>query len=262
MSIQLNISDLHVLVQKKEILKGVTLRVNKGEVHAIMGPNGSGKSTLAQVLFGHPNYAVTQGSIDFKGQNIVNLSPDKRSHLGLFIAFQAPQSVPGVNIATFLKQAVNAQRRANDATSKSLKIREYRELLTGTMEGLKIPPEFADRYLNAGFSGGEKKKSEILQLAMLKPDIAILDEIDSGLDVDALRVVCENILKLKNETGMGVLVITHYPRILKYLQPDAVHLLMNGRIVKSGDASLAHIVEEKGYDWLMEPSYVSSMAQL
>lgn len=252
MDIQLTIQELHVSTADKEILKGINLSVAKGEVHAIMGPNGSGKSTLSQVIFGHPNYSVTQGSIEFKGQSIVDLSPDKRSHLGLFIAFQAPQSVPGVKISSFLKQAVNAKRRAKDASYKGMKIREYRELLTGTMDELKMKKEFSDRYLNSGFSGGEKKKSEILQMAMLKPDIAVLDEIDSGLDVDALRIVCQNILKLKEETGMGIVVITHYPRILNYLKPDHVHVLMNGQIVKSGDASLAHTVEEKGYDWLTQ----------
>lgn len=252
MDTQLAIQDLHVSTADKEILKGINLSVNKGEIHAIMGPNGSGKSTLSQVIFGHPQYKVTQGSITLGGTSIVDLSPDKRSHMGLFIAFQAPQSVPGVKISSFLKQAVNAKRRAEDPSYKGMKIREYRELLTGTMDELKMNKEFSDRYLNSGFSGGEKKKSEVLQMAMLKPDIAVLDEIDSGLDVDALRVVCQNILKLKEETGMGLLVITHYPRILNYLKPDQVHVLMNGRIVKSGDASLAHTVEEKGYDWLTQ----------
>jgi Fe-S cluster assembly ATP-binding protein len=217
-----------------------------------MGPNGSGKSTLSQTIFGHPKYTVTKGSVQFKGQELTTLSPDKRANLGLFLAFQSPQSVPGVKIANFLKQAVNSKRRAADAKDKGLKIREYRELLEGTMGKLRMKPEFAQRYLNDGFSGGEKKKAEILQLAMLKPDIAVLDEIDSGLDVDALRVVCEGVQELQREHGMGILIITHYPRILKYLSPDRVHVMLDGRIVKSGGAELAHTLEEKGYDWLRE----------
>lgn len=252
METQLHIDNLHASVDNKEILHGIDLTIKKGETHAIMGPNGSGKSTLSQVIFGHPNYEVTQGSIKFKGQNIVELSPDKRANLGLFLAFQSPQAVPGVKIATFLKQAVNAKRRAEHPEYKGMKIREYRELLEGTMENLKMKREFADRYLNSGFSGGEKKKSEILQMAMLNPDISILDEIDSGLDVDALRVVCEGVNKLKEQNGMGVLLITHYPRILKYLKPDYVHILMDGKIVESGSFELAHKIEEHGYDWLTQ----------
>lgn len=252
MDTTLTISNLQAEVGGKEILHGINLSVPKGEIHAIMGPNGSGKSTLSQAIFGHPKYTVTGGSIQFKGQEITTLSPDKRANLGLFLAFQSPQSVPGVKIANFLKQAVNSKRRAVDANDKGLKIREYRELLEGTMGKLHMKPEFAQRYLNDGFSGGEKKKAEILQLAMLKPDIAILDEIDSGLDVDALRVVCEGVKALQQENGMGLLIITHYPRILQYLSPDHVHVLLDGKIVKSGDASLAHELEQKGYDWLRE----------
>ncbi|MBI2410828.1 MAG: Fe-S cluster assembly ATPase SufC [Candidatus Kerfeldbacteria bacterium] len=250
MSKKLNISDLHVEVSGKEILHGIDLMVNTGEVHAIMGPNGSGKSTLSQTIFGHPNYTVTKGSIRLDGKDLLPLSPDKRANLGLFLAFQSPNAVPGVNIASFLKQAVNAKRRFVDPAFKGLKIREYRELLEGTMQTIKMKPEFAQRYLNTGFSGGEKKKSEILQMAMLRPDIAVLDEIDSGLDVDALKAVCEGVNTLRRETGMGVLIITHYPRILKYIMPDTVHILMDGRIVRSGDHTLAHRIEEDGYDWL------------
>lgn len=252
MNTQLVINDLHAEVAGKEILHGINLTVPKGEVHAIMGPNGSGKSTLSQAIFGHPKYTVTGGSILFKDQDITKLSADKRANLGLFLAFQTPQSVPGVKIANFLKQAVNSKRRYADPADKGLKIREYREMLEGTMSQLDMKPEFAQRYLNEGFSGGEKKKAEILQLAMLKPDIAILDEIDSGLDVDALRVVCEGVAKLQKENGMGLLIITHYPRILQYLSPDHVHVLLDGKIVTSGDKSLAHTLEQKGYDWLRE----------
>ncbi|PIW36940.1 MAG: Fe-S cluster assembly ATPase SufC [Candidatus Kerfeldbacteria bacterium CG15_BIG_FIL_POST_REV_8_21_14_020_45_12] len=250
MDIQLEIRDLTVAIDEVEILHGINLTVPKGEVHAIMGPNGSGKSTLSQAIFGHPKYAITGGSINFKGQDIVALAPDKRANLGLFLAFQSPNAVPGVKISTFLKQAVNARRRATDPDAKVLKIREYRELLEGTMDTLHMKREFADRYLNDGFSGGEKKKSEILQMAVLNPDIAVVDEIDSGLDVDALRVVAAGINTLREQNQMGVLIITHYPRILKYIEPDAVHIMMDGNIVNSGDKSLAHKIEEQGYDWL------------
>lgn len=249
-TIELRIDNLHAQADETEILHGINLTVPKGEVHAIMGPNGSGKSTLSQVIFGHPGYEVTDGSIQFKGEELTELSTDKRANMGLFLAFQSPQSVPGVRIASFLKQAVNARRRNDDPEYKGMKIREYRKLLDGTMDGLRMRKEFADRYLNDGFSGGEKKKSEILQLAMLNPDVAILDEIDSGLDVDALKIVCESVNKIRSLNGMGVLVITHYPRILRYLEPDHVHVLMNGQIVKSGDADLAHKIEEEGYDWI------------
>lgn len=252
--ISLEINNLHASVEETEILHGINLTVPKGEIHAIMGPNGSGKSTLSKVLFGHPKYTVTDGSINFKGENIVELSPDKRANLGLFLAFQQPHVVPGVKIASFLKQAVNAKRRFEEPDYKGMKIREYRNLLHDTMDGLRMRKEFANRYLNDGFSGGEKKKSEILQLAMLKPDIAVLDEIDSGLDVDALRIVAQSVNAIRKETRMGVIIITHYPRILNYLQPDKVHVLMNGNIVETGDAELAHTIEKEGYDWLITAS--------
>lgn len=248
MNSELTIQNLHASIDDKEILHGINLNIKQGEIHAIMGPNGSGKSTLSQVIFGHPSYTVTQGSITFNGQEITELSPDKRANLGLFLAFQSPQAVPGVNIATFLKQAINAKRRAQDPKSKSLRIREYRELLENTMDSLHMKREFADRYLNSGFSGGEKKKSEILQLALLQPQIAVLDEIDSGLDVDALRTVCEGINTVKQQNNMGMLIITHYPRILNYLVPDYVHVLVDGRIVRSGSKELAHTIEAEGYD--------------
>ncbi|MCW1930551.1 MAG: Fe-S cluster assembly ATPase SufC [Candidatus Kerfeldbacteria bacterium] len=252
MNISLDIKDLQVNVRGTEVLHGIDLQVPKGEIHAIMGPNGSGKSTLSMTVCGHPSYEVTKGSIQFKGQDITTLSPDKRANLGLFLAFQQPQAIPGVRINTFLKQAVNSKRRFLDPKYAGLKIREYRELLQSTMERLKIKPEYAERYLNDGFSGGEKKKVEILQLALLQPDIAILDEIDSGLDVDALKIVADGVNMLHKENGMGVLIITHYPRILNYLKPDVVHVLMHGKIVKSGDAQLAHDIEERGYDWLTQ----------
>lgn len=250
MYISLDIHNLHVSVRGTEVLHGIDLVVPKGEVHAIMGPNGSGKSTLSMAIAGHPAYEVTQGTIQFKNEDIATLSPDKRANLGIFLAFQQPQAIPGVRINTFLKQAVNSKRRSIDPQYPGLKIREYRELLQSTMERLHIKPEYADRYLNDGFSGGEKKKVEILQLALLQPDIAILDEIDSGLDVDALKVVADGVNLLRKETGMGVLIITHYPRILNHIQPDVVHVLMHGKIIQSGSAQLAHDIETRGYDWL------------
>ncbi len=246
----LEIQSLQVAIDDKEILHGVSLTVPKGEVHAIMGPNGSGKSTLSQAIFGHPSYKITGGSISFKGEEITEMLPDKRANLGLFLAFQQPNSIPGVQINTFLKQAINAKRRAIDPNYKGMKIREFKQLLEATMERLHFKPEFAERYLNDGFSGGEKKKSEILQMAMLKPDIAVLDEIDSGLDVDALRVVAEGVNVLREATDMGVLIITHYPRILKDIQPDKVHVLIEGNLVETGDAALADRIEEEGYDFL------------
>ncbi|MFH1426115.1 MAG: Fe-S cluster assembly ATPase SufC [Candidatus Kerfeldbacteria bacterium] len=240
MDTQLEIKNLHVSTDGQEILHGVNLTIPKGEVHAIMGPNGSGKSTLAMTLMGHPKYEVTDGKIIFKKKNITSLPPDKRSKLGLFVAFQSPQSVPGVKIASFLRQT----------SGDGKKMSEFKKEMEAAMKTLNMRPEFADRYLNEGFSGGEKKKSEILQMAMLNPDIAILDEIDSGLDVDALKVVCEGVNTLKKKNGMGVLVITHYPRILKYLKPDHVHILLDGNIATSGDHALADEIEDKGYDWI------------
>lgn len=247
---QLHIDNLHVRVDGKEVLHGVSLTVNQGEVHAIMGPNGSGKSTLSQAIFGHPQYEVTEGRIVFDGTDITTLSPDKRANMGLFLAFQQPHSIPGVNIGTFLKQAINAKRHFQHPKEGGMKMSEYREVLKQAMKNVHMKKEFAERYLNTGFSGGEKKKSEILQMALLKPDIAVIDEIDSGLDVDALRVVAENINALRAEQQMGVVIITHYPRILQYIVPDHVHILRNGELVESGDASLAQKIEEQGYDWL------------
>jgi Fe-S cluster assembly ATP-binding protein len=223
-----------------------------------MGPNGSGKSTLANTLMGHPAYEVTGGEIWLKGQNIVDLSPDQRSRLGLFLAFQYPSAIPGVSVANFLRTAMNARLESRDATGngsgrpRGLPMREFRQLLREKMAMLKMEPSFTKRYLNDGFSGGEKKRMEILQMAMLQPEIAVLDETDSGLDIDALRIVSEGVNQLMSP-NLGVLVITHYQRILNYIKPEHVHILVNGRIVMSGGPELALELEEKGYDWVKEP---------
>jgi Fe-S cluster assembly ATP-binding protein len=246
---ELVIRNLHVSIEDKPILKGLNLVVNQGEVHAIMGPNGTGKSTLAYTLMGHPAYTVTEGEVWFKGENILNLDVDERSHLGLFLAFQYPVAISGVTVANFLRTAVNSHRRANDSKDKGISIPEYRKLLKGEMDILKMDHAFAGRYLNDGFSGGEKKRAEILQMAMLKPEIAILDETDSGLDIDALRIVSEGVNALRGP-DLGVLVITHYQRILNYIKPDVVHVMLDGRIVESGGADLALSLEERGYDWI------------
>jgi Fe-S cluster assembly ATP-binding protein len=258
MSADLVIKNLHVSVEGQEILKGLNLELNRGEVHAIMGPNGSGKSTLANTLMGHPAYEVTGGEIWLKGQNIVDLSPDQRSRLGLFLAFQYPSAIPGVSVANFLRTAMNARLESRDATGngsgrpRGLPMREFRQLLREKMAMLKMEPSFTKRYLNDGFSGGEKKRMEILQMAMLQPEIAVLDETDSGLDIDALRIVSEGVNQLMSP-NLGVLVITHYQRILNYIKPEHVHILVNGRIVMSGGPELALELEEKGYDWVKEP---------
>ena len=257
MSADLVIKNLHVNVEGQEILKGLNLEMNRGEVHAIMGPNGSGKSTLANTLMGHPAYEVTEGEIWFKGQNIVELSPDERSREGLFLAFQYPSAIPGVTAANFLRTAMNARRGSVDPSSnggssgKGISLREFRQLLKEKMAMLQMDPSFARRYLNEGFSGGEKKRMEILQMAMLQPEIAVLDETDSGLDIDALRIVSEGVNKLMSP-DLGVLVITHYQRILNYIKADHVHILLNGQIVMSGGPELALELEEKGYDWIRE----------
>jgi Fe-S cluster assembly ATP-binding protein len=247
----LEIRNLHASIDGKEILKGLNLEVNKGEVHAIMGPNGTGKSTLAYTLMGHPSYQVTAGEVLFKGQNILELSPDARSCLGIFLAFQYPVAIPGVTVANFLRTALNAHRRARNPEDKGMPIPEFRKSLRERMDFLKMDQAFAGRYLNDGFSGGEKKRAEILQMAMLKPEIAILDETDSGLDIDALRIVSEGVSALRGP-DMGVVVITHYQRILNYIRPDIVHVMMDGRIVESGDADLALHLEEHGYEWVRE----------
>jgi len=248
---KLEIINIHVSVEGKEILTGVNLKIQQNEVHAIMGPNGTGKSTLAYTLMGHPAYKVTKGEILFNGKNIVQLSTEERSRLGLFLAFQYPVSIPGVSVANFLRTALNARRRAEDPQDKGISILEFRKLLTEKMDFLKIDPAFASRYLNEGFSGGEKKRTEVLQMAILKPSIAILDETDSGLDIDALKIVSEGVNALRSH-DMGILVITHYQRILNYIKPDQVHIMIDGRIVESGDAELALHLEEQGYEWVRE----------
>lgn len=245
------IRNLHVSIEGKPILKGVNLEIGKGEVHAIMGPNGTGKSTLAYTLMGHPSYEVTEGEILLDGENVLAMHPDERSRAGLFLAFQYPVSIPGVTVANFLRTALNARRRAVNPEDKGIAIPEFRKLLKEKMDYLKMDHAFASRYLNEGFSGGEKKRAEVLQMAMLKPSMAILDETDSGLDIDALRIVSEGVNMLKGP-DMGVLVITHYQRILNYIKPDVVHIMMDGRIVESGDAELALHLEEHGYDWVRE----------
>jgi Fe-S cluster assembly ATP-binding protein len=248
---QLVIKNLHVSIEGKEILKGVDLTVEQGKVHAIMGPNGTGKSTLAYTLMGHPNYQATAGEVIFKGQNVLELEPDERSRLGLFLAFQYPVAIPGVTVANFLRTAINARRRAANPEDKGIPVPEFRKSLREKMEALKMDPAFAGRYLNDGFSGGEKKRAEILQMAALKPEIAILDETDSGLDIDALRIVADGVNSLTGP-DLGVLVITHYQRLLNYIKPDVVHVMIDGRIVESGGADLALHLEERGYDWLRE----------
>ncbi len=248
---ELVIRNLHVNVEGKEILKGLNLTLPQGEVHAIMGPNGTGKSTLAYTLMGHPKYEVTEGEVIFKGQNILELSPEERAHLGIFLAFQYPVAIPGVTLANFLRAAINAKRKAANPDDEGISVAEFRKLLMEKMRLLKMDPSFAGRYLNDGFSGGEKKRAEILQMAMLEPEIAILDETDSGLDIDALRIVSEGVNALRGP-DLGVLVITHYQRILRYIKPDKVHIMMDGRIVESGGPELAEHLEEHGYDWLRE----------
>lgn len=256
---QLEIRNLHVNIEGKEILKGLDLTIPQGEVHAIMGPNGTGKSTLAYTLMGHPFYEVTAGEVWFKGQNILELEPDERSRLGLFLAFQYPVAIPGVTVANFLRTALNARARALNPEDKGIPIPAFRKLLRERMEVLKMDPSFAGRYLNDGFSGGEKKRAEILQMATLRPEIAILDETDSGLDIDALRIVSEGVNALRGD-NLGVLVITHYNRILNYIRPDFVHVMMNGKIVESGGADLAMHLEEQGYDWVREKLETESAA--
>jgi Fe-S cluster assembly ATP-binding protein len=245
------IRDLHVSIDEREILKGVNLTVKQGEVHALMGPNGTGKSTLAYSLMGHPNYTVTQGEVIFKGQNILELSPDERSRLGLFLAFQYPVAISGVSMANFLRTAINARRKAENSSDKGISVPEFRKVLKERMDMLKMDHSFAGRYLNDGFSGGEKKRAEILQMAVLKPEIGILDETDSGLDIDALRIVSEGVNTLRGPE-MGVLVITHYQRILNYIKPEFVHIMLDGRIVESGSSELALHLEEHGYEWVRE----------
>jgi Fe-S cluster assembly ATP-binding protein len=240
------IRNLHASNDGAEILKGVDLELSKGEVHAIMGPNGSGKSTLAHVLMGHPAYEVTEGEVEFQGHQVLELDPDERSRLGLFLAFQYPSAIPGVTVANFLRLSVNAHRRGPDGEENPVRIPEFRKQLAESMDALKIDRAMTSRYLNDGFSGGEKKRMEMLQMAILKPQIAILDETDSGLDIDALRIVSDGV---NSQIGpeMGALVITHYSRLLKYIKPDHIHVLVDGRIVRSAGPELADELERDGY---------------
>jgi len=241
----LEIQNLHVRTEEREILHGVDLVINKGETHALMGPNGSGKSTLANTLMGNPTYEITEGKILLEGEDITEADPDDRAKAGLFLAFQYPVSIPGVSVANFLRTAINAKRE------EPIKVKEFGQLLKKNMEVLRVEREFTSRYLNDGFSGGEKKRAEILQMAMLEPEYAVLDETDSGLDIDALRIVSDGVNALRGP-NMGALIITHYTRILGYVKPDFVHIMLNGRIVQEGGPELADHLEEKGYDWVRE----------
>ncbi|MEJ2012215.1 MAG: Fe-S cluster assembly ATPase SufC [Anaerolineales bacterium] len=255
----LEIRNLHASIDGQPILKGVDLVVQTGEIHALMGPNGTGKSTLANVLMGHPTYEVTEGQILFNGEDLTEMAPDERSRKGLFLAFQYPVAIPGVSVANFLRSAINARRRSQDPEDKGISIPEFRKLLKEKMDLLAMDHEFAGRYLNDGFSGGEKKRAEILQLATLEPKIAVLDETDSGLDIDALRIVASGVNALAGP-DMGSLIITHYQRILNYIKPDVVHIMLDGRIAESGGPELAEHLEEHGYDWLREKSNGKTLA--
>jgi Fe-S cluster assembly ATP-binding protein len=246
----LRIVNLHAEVAEAgtEILRGVNLEINEGEIHAIMGPNGSGKSTLSKVISGHPSYEVTDGDILYRGESILDMEPDERAQSGIFLAFQYPVEIPGVSIANFLRTAMNAKR------GEEIDIFDFQDLLTGRMEMLGMDPVFAERSVNDGFSGGEKKRNEILQLAMLEPRLAVMDETDSGLDIDALKIVSAGINKVKEQQqdDMAVLLITHYQRMLNYITPDYVHVMLAGRIIRSGGAELALELEERGYEWAKE----------
>jgi Fe-S cluster assembly ATP-binding protein len=242
----LEIRDLHVRIEDREILRGVDLDVDRGEIHALMGPNGSGKSTLANTLLGHPTYEVTEGTITLKGEDITAAEPHERAKAGLFLAFQYPVSIPGVSIANFLRMALNAKR--TQSGEDPIGVKEFRTQLQHAIELLDVDKAFTSRHLNEGFSGGEKKRAEILQMAMLAPDVAILDETDSGLDIDALRTVAEGVQRLHDEQGLGALIITHYQRILHYVKPQFVHIMMDGRIVLEGGIELVERLEREGYD--------------
>jgi len=260
MTTALEIKNLHVSIADQPILKGIDLLIKQGETHALMGPNGSGKSTLAYTLAGHPAYEPSAGQVIFNGEDLFELEADERSRAGLFLAFQYPAAVPGVTLAKFLRATINARRKAEDPDDKGISIPEFRRLLKAKMDSLGIDQKMAGRYLNEGFSGGEKKRAEILQMSVVEPKIAIMDETDSGLDIDALRVVAEGAKKLQDELGMGALVITHYQRILNYIEPDYVHIMLDGRIVESGGSELALKLEERGYDWIREKHGVTETA--
>ena len=246
----LEIRNLHVQAGDKQILKGLDLTVSKGEIHALMGPNGSGKSTLANVIMGHPGLEVTEGQILFKGEDITEAEPDERARMGLFMAFQYPVAIPGVTIAKYLRMVLNAHRDARGESEVSLK--DFRKQVEEAMELTKVPREFSSRYLNDGFSGGEKKRLEILQLALQHPELAILDETDSGLDIDALNVVAHGVNTVARGSDMGVLIITHYQRILHMVEPTRVSIMLDGRIVKQGGPELVEQLEARGYAWIRE----------
>src|ERR1700719_753229 len=258
----LEIRDLHVRIEDREILKGVDLDVSRGEIHALMGPNGSGKSTLASTLMGHPAYEITEGSITFKGEDITELEPHERAKAGLFLAFQYPVAIPGVSVANFLRMAINAKRAGIGEGEPPIGVKEFRTHLAHAIELLDVDRSFTSRHLNDGFSGGEKKRAEILQMAMLKPDVAILDETDSGLDIDALRTVAEGVQKLHDEQGLGALIITHYQRILHHVEPEFVHILMDGRIVLEGGVELVERLEREGYDQIRQEVGASAAGAL
>ncbi|WP_026708361.1 Fe-S cluster assembly ATPase SufC [Flavobacterium frigidarium] len=245
----LSIKNLHASIGDKEILKGINLEVKAGEIHAIMGPNGAGKSTLASIIAGNENYEVTEGEISLEGEDLAELAPDERAHKGVFLSFQYPVEIPGVSVTNFMRTAINETRKANG--QDEMPANEMLKLIREKSELLEIDRKFLSRSLNEGFSGGEKKRNEIFQMAMLEPKIAILDETDSGLDIDALRIVANGVNKLKSDKN-AIVVITHYQRLLDYIVPDFVHVLFNGKIVKSGGKELAHELEEKGYDWIKQ----------
>jgi Fe-S cluster assembly ATP-binding protein len=246
----LEIKNLHVSAGDKQILKGVDLHVRDGEFHALMGPNGSGKSTLANAIMGHPNFDVTEGQILFDGEDITEADPDERARSGLFMAFQYPVAIPGVTVAKYLRMVMNAHRDARGEEAVSLK--DFRKTVEAAMELTKVPRDFSNRYLNDGFSGGEKKRMEMLQLALQEPKLAVLDETDSGLDIDALRTVAAAVNAINERSPLGVLIITHYQRILHLVQPQFVHIMFEGRIVKQGGPELVTVLEEKGYGWIRE----------
>ncbi len=264
MSNDLIIKDLHISVQENPIIKGLNLTVKQGEVHALMGPNGSGKSTLANGLMGHPSYEIDSGEVIFNGIDVLELEPNERAKLGLFLAFQYPTAIPGVSMANFLRTAVSAVRSTETNGSENsdlIPMREFRKELREKMTQLGVDDSFARRYLNDGFSGGEKKRAEILQLAMLEPKIAILDETDSGLDIDAVRIVGESVSSLVGPE-LGVLIITHYPRLLDYIRPQFVHILLDGRIVESGGWELTQVLEAEGYDPIREKHGIEETEQV
>ncbi len=250
----LEIKNLHVEVEGKQVVAGVSLKINLGEVHAIMGPNGSGKSSLSNALMGHPSYKITKGEVFLAGTNILEMEADERSRAGLFLAFQYPLAIPGVTVANFMRAALGAHR------GKDADLSDFRKLFKAEMAALEIEDQFATRYVNDGFSGGEKKRIEILQMSLLKPKMAILDETDSGLDIDALKVVSQGINRFHNDSN-GILMVTHYQRLLNYVKPDHVHVMMNGQFVKSGGPELALKLEDLGYDWVEQENGRKAMAK-